>query len=119
MLQSPRTPPQERKSNIYVFVELASIIQRLELESKMTNHTLANQAVYFHLINPKHLSASLAPYWLAILDFVGFDSQAWSSKVGMTQAQIWKKVSQFTPADRKKLRAMLHDLMARLDAELQ
>lgn len=89
------------------------------MDRAMTNQSLARHAVYFHLINPKHLSVSLAPYWLSILNFVGFDSQLWASNVDMAKARIWEKVGQFTPADMKKLMTMLHDLMARLDAELK
>lgn len=113
------TPQQAPKSNIYVFVELANIIQRMEMDRAMTNQTLAQHVVYFHLINPKHLSAPLARDWLAILDFVGFDSPVKFSTTEIKKAQIWKKVGHLMPSDTKKLMTMLHRLMARLDAELK
>jgi len=107
---------QEKKSNIYVYVELTRLIQKLETDKKKLQ--LVDLAAYFHLINPKDLSTSLAPDWIAVLNFVGFDSSVRISNAEMMQAPIRERVNRFKQEDFEKLMAMLHDLQSRLEAEL-
>jgi hypothetical protein len=108
----------DKKSNIYVFVELSRIIQKLDTNKDQLKSTLAEQAVYFHLINPKDLSNSLAPDWIAICHYVGFDGIASISNASKMKTPIREKVSQFTEADIEKFMIMLYTLHARLEAEL-
>lgn len=111
-------PDRQKKSNIYVYVELSRLIRKLETEKQDIRDTLVNQAAYFHLINPKDLSIAIASDWLSILNFIGFDGSVGISDAKMTKAPIREKVSQFTQSDIEKLMAMLHNLQTRLETEL-
>ncbi|GHB63370.1 hypothetical protein [Persicitalea jodogahamensis] len=115
---SASSPDTDKKSNIFVVAELARLIKNLELDKGDISHTLTDQAAYFHLINPKYLSNSLASDWIAIRDFIGFDDSVRVFSAQMMTAPILEKVGQFTRADIEKLMTMLYDLQASLEAEL-
>ncbi|MPR36931.1 hypothetical protein [Salmonirosea aquatica] len=111
------SPDPHRKSNIYVDVVLAQLIQNLERDKENLNHTLASQVGYFHLIIPKDLSHSLASDWIAIRHFVGFEDSVDIFDAEKMKAPIRKRASQFTQADIEELMTMLYALQAKLNAE--
>lgn len=108
---------QARKNNIYVYIELTRLVQKLEMGGDDFKSTLVKQAAYLHLINPKDLSVAFASDWIAIKNFVGYDGSAKISNAEMMRAPIREKVKNFTQDDINTLMMKLRDLQARLEAE--
>jgi hypothetical protein len=108
---------QNKKNNIYVYVELTRLLQKLEMSGDDVKLTIVNQAAYFHLIDPKDLSISFASDWIAILNFVGYEGTARISNAETMRGPIREKVEKFTQEDISRLMNMMRDLHIRLKAE--
>jgi hypothetical protein len=107
---------QRKKNNIYVYIELQRLVQRIEMSDDIRT-SLVNQVACFHLIDPKDFSASLAPDWIAIRNFIGYDGSAKNSNAEMMKAPIRARVNKFTQADINTLLKMLHAIQSRLEAD--
>jgi hypothetical protein len=106
-----------KKSNIFAYTELKKLVDNLNQPGRAPRESIATQAAYFHILDPKYFSEELAPEWAGIRHRLGYSPEQAQKGQQMLKSSMQQSIEQLTDTECRDIMARLRKVYDRLSAE--